>query len=115
MDIRTANYAIESLPIREAGVWLVSNIPSLRDWPYRLSLFPGLPFFDRPPRQTTHLYPLLGMGAFHRARLKIKIDFDAGTLSVWTPGRWHTSVSRFVRRLPDRFATIPPDQLCAAR
>jgi hypothetical protein len=54
------------------------------------------------------------MGAFRRVRLKVKIDFDAGTVSVWPPGPWHRSVSQFVRRLPRGFATIPPDQLCAA-
>ncbi len=114
VTIRTANDAVESLPIRRATVWLVSNIPALRRTPYRIALDSGLPFYDRSPRRTTHLYPLLGMGAFRRARLKVKLDFDAGTLSVWTPGPWYKSVSRFVRRLPGGFATIPPGKLCAA-
>jgi hypothetical protein len=113
VTIRAANDAVEPLPTREAAVWLVSNIPALRETPYRLALSPGLPFYDRSPRQTTHLYPLLGMGAFHRARLKVTIDFDAGTLSVWTPGPWYRGASQFLRRLPGRFATIPSDQLCA--
>jgi hypothetical protein len=112
LTIRTSNDAVVSLPIRAATVWLVSNIPSLRHTPFRLPLFPGALVQDRSPRRTTHLYPLLGMGAFRRARLKVKIDFDAGTLPVWTPGPWHKSVSRFARRLPGGFATIPPGQLC---
>ncbi|HEX5270741.1 MAG TPA: hypothetical protein VFW33_09655 [Gemmataceae bacterium] len=112
MTIRTATDAVASLPIRVASVWLVSNIPALRQKPYRLAVYPGIPFVDRSPRRTTHLYPLLGMGAFRRARLKVEIDGDAGTVSVWTPGPWHTSVSQFVRRLPGGFATIPPHKLC---
>jgi hypothetical protein len=110
--IRTANDAVESLPTRRAAVWLVSNIPALRRTPYQLALHPGIPFYDRSPRRMTHLYPLLGMGAFRRARLKVKIDFDAGTLSVWVPGPWYRSVSQAARRLPTGFATIPPEQLC---
>jgi hypothetical protein len=112
LTIRTANDAVESLPIQRAAIWLVSNIPALRQMPYRLSLLPGLPFYPRSPRRTAHLYPLLGMGAFHRARLKVKIDFDAGTLSVWTPGPWYSGAWQFLRRLPGRFATLPPDRLC---
>jgi hypothetical protein len=111
--IRTANDAIESLPIRRAAIWLVSNIPALHQTPYRLRPLPGLPFYPRSPRRTTHLYPLLGIGAFQRARLKVKIDFDAGTLSVWTPGPWHRGAWQSSRRLPGRFATLSPDQLCA--
>jgi hypothetical protein len=112
LSIRTANDAAESLPTRRATVWLVSNIPALRHTPFPLRLTPGLPFYDRSPRRTTDLYPLLGMRAFHRARLKLKIDFDAGTLSVWTPGPWYKAAAQCFRRLPGRFATLPPDQLC---
>ncbi len=112
--IRAANDTVEGLPIRWGMIWLVSNIPGLRHAPFPMDLSPGLPFYDRSPRRTTDLYPLLGIGACRRSRLTVKIDFDAGTLSVWTPGAWYKSVSRFVRRLPGGFATIPPDQLCAA-
>jgi len=111
--IRAANDAVQSLPTRWATVWLVSNMLSLHHSPFPLVLRPGLPFYDRSPRRTADIFPLLGMGAFRRARLKVKIDFDAGTLSVWTPGPWYRGVSQFLRRLPGRFATIPPEQLCA--
>jgi hypothetical protein len=111
--IRVANDATESLPIRFGTVWLVSNIPALRHRPFPVELSPGLPFFDRAPRRTTNLYPLLGMGAFRRARLKVKIDFDAGTLSVWVPGLWYRGLTQFLRRLPGGMATVPPEQLCA--
>jgi hypothetical protein len=77
-------------------------------------LRPGLPFYDRSPRRTTDLYPLLGMGALHRARLRVQINFAAETLSVWTPGPWYRGVSLFLRRSPGRFATLPADRLCAA-
>jgi hypothetical protein len=111
--IRGANDALEELPIRHAGLWLVSNIPALQQAPYRLGLSPGLPYYDRPPRRPAGLYPLLGMRAFRRARLEVKIDFDGGTLSVWTPGPRYRAVSQYLRRLPGRFATVPLDQLCA--
>jgi hypothetical protein len=113
LSIRAANDAVESLPIRKATVWLVSNIPALRDTPYPLHLSPGLSFYDRAPRRTADLYPLLGMRAFHRARLKVKLDFDAGTVSVWTPGSWSGAATQFLRRLPRGFITLPPDQLSA--
>ena len=109
-----ANDIVELLPIRWATVWLVSNIPALRRTPFPLRLSPGLPFYDRAPRRTGNLYPLLGMRC-RRARLKVKIDFEAGTLSVWTPGPGHHSVAQFLRRLPGGFAQIPPDQLCTGR
>jgi hypothetical protein len=91
-----------------AVIWLVSNIPALRQTPY-----------TRACRSTTALrarrptFIPLGMSAFRRARLKVKIDFDTGTLSVWTPGPWHRGASQFLRRLPGRFTTLPPDRLCA--
>lgn len=110
--IRAANGAIEELPIREASLWLVSNIPAFRQAPYPVFPRPGVPFYDRAPRQTEHLYPLIGMGAFRRAGLTVKIDFAAATLSVWTPGPWYGGASLFLRRIPGRFATIPFEQLC---
>jgi hypothetical protein len=114
ITIRTANDTAEELPTRRAAIWLVSNIPSLRRFPFPLDLRPGLPFYDRSPRRTTDLYPLLGMGALHRARLRVQIDFAAETLSVRTPGAWYRGLALSLRRRPGRFATIPADQLCAA-
>jgi hypothetical protein len=110
--IRAANDTAEELPIRRASLWLVSNIPALRNTPYRLVLDPGVPFYDRSPRRTVGLYPLIGMNTFRRARLKVHLDFDAATISVWTPGPWHNGSSLFLRRLPRGFATIPFDRLC---
>jgi hypothetical protein len=34
------------VPIRQADLWLVSNIPALANSPYRLEAFPGIPFRD---------------------------------------------------------------------
>lgn len=110
---RLANDAVEELPIRRASLWLVSNIPALRHSPFPLLLNPGLPFYDRSPRRTTNLFPLVGLGAFRRAGLTVKIDFQAATLSVWTPGPWYRGLSLFFRRLPGGFATIPFDRLCS--
>jgi hypothetical protein len=110
--IRTSNDTAEELPVRRASLWLVSNIPALRHTPCLLPLYPGVSFYDRPPRRTTGLYPLIGMRTFRRARLKVHLDFEAATISVWTPGAWHRGLSLFLRRLPGRFATVPFDQLC---
>ena len=109
---RFANDAVEELPIRAASLWLVSNIPALRQSPFPLFLFPGVPFYDRSPRRTTNLFPLLGMTAFRRAGLTVKINFKAATLSVWTPGPWYRGWPVFARRLLDGFARTPFDQLC---
>jgi hypothetical protein len=109
---RSANDAVEVLPIRKASLWLVSNIPALRDKPLRLPLYRGLPFYDRTPRRPANIVPLLGIRALRRAHLKVLIDFDALTMSVWAPGRWYEGLSLWLRRLPRRFTTIPLDQLC---
>jgi hypothetical protein len=37
----------EKLPVRTAALWLFSNIPALRDKPFRLALSPGITFIDR--------------------------------------------------------------------
>jgi hypothetical protein len=110
--IRVANDVVEEVPIRRASLWLVSNIPTLRHIPFPLFLFPGVPFYDRAPRRTADLFPLVGMSAFRRARLKVKIDFEAATLSVWTPGAWYRGLFLFLRRIPGRFARIPLERLC---
>jgi hypothetical protein len=110
--VRAANDTTEELPIRLASVWLVSNIPALRRTPYPLFLKPGLPFYDRSPRRTEDLFPLIGVRACRRAGLTVKIDFAAATLSVWTPGHWYRGFSLLMRRMPGRFATIPYEQLC---
>jgi len=109
---RAANDAVEVLPIRKACLWLVSNIPALRGKPLRLPLYRGVPFYDRTPRRPEVVFPLLGIRTLRRARLKVEIDFDHLTISVWAPGRWYEGPSLWLRRLPGRFTTIPLDQLC---
>jgi hypothetical protein len=110
--VRVANDAVEELPIRQVSLWLVSNIPALRQAPYALTLSPGVAFYDRSPRRPADLFPLIGMGTFRRARLKVHLDFEAATISVWTPGPWHRRLSLLAQRLPERFATIPFERLC---
>jgi len=110
--IRLSNDAVAELPIRPATLWLMSNIPALHHAPYPVELIPGLPFYDRAPRRTANLFPLLGMGALRRAGLTVKIDFKAATLSVWTPAPWHRGLSLFFQRLSNGFATIPFKDIC---
>jgi hypothetical protein len=112
VSVRSANDAVETLPIRRAGLWLMSNIPALRGTPFRLPVYRGLPFYDRAPRRPEAIFPLIGVRTMKRARLKVKIDFDALTISVWVPGPWYEGASRWLRRMPGRFTTIPLDQLC---
>jgi hypothetical protein len=112
MRVRSANDAVETLPIRNASLWLVSNIPELRDKPFHLPLYRGLPFFDRVPHRPENVFPLIGVKAMRRARLKVQINFDALTLSVWVPGRWYEGPARWLRRLAGSFRTIPLDELC---
>lgn len=109
---RAANDAVELLPIRKACLWLVSNIPALRGRPLRLPLYRGLPFYDRAPRRPEVVFPLIGIRTLRRARLKVKIDFDGLTISVWAPGRWYEGLFLWLRRLPGGFTTTPLDELC---
>jgi hypothetical protein len=74
------------VPIRQADLWLVSNLPAYRHTPCRLPLERGIPFQNiatLPDPQFNR--PLIGTGALRRARLRIEIDFGADTVSVWTP------------------------------
>jgi len=74
------------VPIREADLWLVSNIPALAAHPFRIELFPGIPFRDVPTLPDPQLQrPLIGMRALRRARLRIELDFAGDTVSIWTP------------------------------
>ncbi len=83
----TASIGARSLvPIREADLWLVSNVPALRNLPCRLSLERGIPFrnvVNLPDPQLNR--PLIGMRAFRRAGLRVEIDFANDTVSVWVP------------------------------
>jgi hypothetical protein len=86
VSILSANSAAETLPIRRANLWLVSNIPSLRSRPLRLSLGIGFPFYNRPHPNPRDRYPLLGVAALRRAGVRLQMDFARLTLSVWVRG-----------------------------
>ena len=73
-------------PIREADLWLVSNVAAYRNRPARLPLERGLPFRDVPVLPDPHYHrPLIGMRALRRAGLRVELDFVADVVSVWTP------------------------------
>jgi hypothetical protein len=76
----------QHVPGRDASLWLASNLPTLQGSPCRLELSRGILFRDDPklpdPERNR---PLLGLRLFRQARLKVELDFDHGTISVWTP------------------------------
>ena len=75
-----------TVPVRDADLWLVSNVPALQATPYRMVLHRGLPFRDVPSRPDPEFQrPLIGMRALRSAGLKVEIDFANDTISVWTP------------------------------
>jgi len=74
-----------TVPVRDADLWLVSNLPSPPD-PFRIVLHRGLPFHDVstvPDPQFQR--PLIGVRALRLAGLKVELDFARDTVSVWTP------------------------------
>lgn len=74
------------VPVRESDLWLVSNIPALAAYPFRIELFPGIPFRDLQTLPDPQLQrPLIGMRALRRAGLLIELDFGSDTVSIWTP------------------------------
>ena len=74
------------VPVRQADLWLVSNIPSLANSPFRLELFPGIPFRDVPQNPDPQLQrPLIGMRALRRSGLLVELDYASDTVSIWTP------------------------------
>ena len=85
MTIRTVAGRL-LVPVRDADLWLVSNIPALRSMPQRISLHRGLPFHDMPTLPDPHFQrPLIGIRALRSAGLRVEIDFAADTISAWTP------------------------------
>jgi hypothetical protein len=73
-------------PVRDADLWLVSNLPALQPTPYRITLHRGLPFHDVPTVPDPQFQrPLVGIRALRSARLRVEIDFEHDTVSVWTP------------------------------
>jgi hypothetical protein len=87
MTIRTVSGRF-NVPVRDADLWLVSNVPALVSAPYRITLHRGLPFREAPARPDPHFQrPLLGVRAMRAAGLRVEIDFAGDTISVWTPNR----------------------------
>ncbi len=75
-----------SAPIRQADLWLVSNLPIVHASFYRIGLHRGIPFNDVPSLPDPHFNrPLIGMRALRHARLRVEVNFDNDTVSVWTP------------------------------
>jgi hypothetical protein len=86
VTITTVVGARQTVPCREADLWLVSNIPALASQPWRLELLQGIPFLDVATIPDPHFHrPLMGMRALRRARLRVELDFDGAAVSVWTP------------------------------
>lgn len=76
----------QSVPVRQADLWLVSNMPALATSPFRLEPFPGIPFRDAPQHSDPQLQrPLIGMRVLRRAGLLVELDFASDTVSIWTP------------------------------
>jgi hypothetical protein len=74
------------LAIREADLWLVSNVAAYHGAPHPLRLDSGVSFIDLPTLPDPNLNrPLIGTRALRRARLRVEVDFDAGVVSVWVP------------------------------
>jgi hypothetical protein len=85
MTIRTVAGRV-TVPVRDADLWLVSNLTVSPPPPYRLVLHRGLPFQDTttiPDPQFPR--PLVGMRALRSARLRIEIDYANEAVSIWTP------------------------------
>ena len=85
MTIRTVT-GRTSVPVRDVDLWLVSNLPGTPPIPYRIVLHRGLPFLDAPTPPDPHFQrPLIGVRALRNAHLRVEIDFNHDTVSVWTP------------------------------
>ncbi len=97
----------EELPIRKAALWLISNIPSLRDKPFRIPLNPGIVFFDRACPRPEIFRPLIGLGALIRSGVTLQINSARTTVSIWTPGTWYQNLWLSLRRPFSRSSTLP--------
>jgi hypothetical protein len=85
MTIRTVA-GRASVPVRDVDLWLVSNLTVSPPPPYRIVLHRGLPFHDTTTLPDPQFQrPLVGVRALRTARLRVEIDFDNDTVSVWTP------------------------------
>lgn len=96
------------LPLCDVDLWLVSNIPALRDTPWPLELDEGVAVHDVPYLSHPEVNcPLLGMRALRRAGLCLQIDFVRSTVSVWVPAPWPRRLAVTVRRCLSGFRTLP--------
>src|SRR5262245_12625859 len=85
MTIRTVAGRV-NVPVRDADLWLVSNLTVSPPPPYRIVLHRGLPFQDVPTVPDPNFQrPLVGIRALRAARLRVEIDFAQDTVSVWVP------------------------------
>src|SRR5205823_5110946 len=63
------------VPVRDADLWLVSNLVSSNPDPYRIVLHRGLPFHDVATIPDPHFQrPLIGIRALRAAGLRVEID-----------------------------------------
>lgn len=69
------------LPIREADLWLLGNVPA--EPPFCLTLDRGVPFRD--VATIPHERPLIGMRSLLRAGVRIEIDCSVPCVSLWVP------------------------------
>jgi hypothetical protein len=73
-------------PVRQPDLWLVSNAPALQNTTYRIALERGIPFRNVPTLPVPQFNrPLIGMRAMRRAGLRVEIDLQKDTVSLWTP------------------------------
>ena len=87
MTIRTVAGRMK-VPVRDADLWLVSNVAELRPASYRMILHRGLPFRDLPTQPDPQFQrPFIGIRRCRAAGLKVEIDFANDMISVWTPDR----------------------------
>lgn len=85
VNIRTVSGQVLT-PVRDADLWLVSNIPALQATPHRIVLRRGLAFRDMPHLPDPEFQrPLIGLRALRTAGVRVEIDFARDTDSVWTP------------------------------
>ena len=108
--MRTASGLLE-VPVRKASIWLFSNIPAYRQTPYCIALNPGMPFRDADwpiSHIPDHHAPIFGLRPLLRAGLRVYLDGQNDTLSVWVPGSWVRGFWVGLRRIPTRYRVVDP-------
>ena len=99
----------QPFPLRDADLWLFSNIPALQTTPWRLELDRGVAVRDVPhlPDPDSNC-PLLGIRLLLQSGLRVRLDFARATVSVWVPGPFLRQVTVTLRRCLSGFRTLPP-------